>query len=94
MTKGARENKPIKSFYPFFKDDDLLCPVRTLQTYMRVTEQLRDGSTKPSPLFLGVVKPHLPITSSTISGWLREVFNRAGIVGNFVAHSTQLPQSP
>ena len=69
--------------------DPLLCPVRCLQVYESVTSIFRH---KPSleQLFLGIVKPHSPVVSSTICPmaeiWAKLL--RGGHI-NFSAHSTR-----
>ena len=48
----------------------LLCPVRALKRYLKVTEGKRR---KCSTLFLNPVKPDTPVVKNTISFWIREV---------------------
>ena len=60
----------------------------TLRQYLTVTCPLRpEGVVK---LFVAVVKPHNPVTSSSIARWLRDTLQHVGIdVGIFGAHSVR-----
>ena len=51
----------------------LLCPVRALKRYLKVTEGKRR---KCSTLFLNPVIPDTPVAKNTISFWIREVIRR------------------
>ena len=58
-----------------------LCPVQTLRIYEQRTHALRSCDTL-------LVKPHKPVTSSTIARWLRTVLEKSGIdISIFKAHS-------
>ena len=66
--------------------DPNLCPVVCLLDYKKRTSTLRDSATK---VFISWAKPHKPVTSSTLSRWLKLVLNEAGIdTSKFPAHST------
>ena len=60
----------------------------TLRQYLTVTSPLHpEGAVK---LFVAVVKPHNPVSSSSIARWLRDTLRQAGIdVGIFGAHSVR-----
>ena len=49
-----------------YKDVEL-CVVSHLRQYIKLTENLRKGDDKQ--LFLSYVKPHKPISTSTLSRW-------------------------
>ena len=68
-----------------------LCIVRYLKTYISKTKRLR-GDEKQ--LFLSYNRPHKPIVKATISRWLRDILQRAGIdVSVYKAHSTRAASS-
>ena len=62
-----------------------MCVYDTLAEYLDKTEQLR-GQNKS--LFISYVKSFAPVTSSTISRWIKIVMSSAGInVEKYKAHS-------
>ena len=88
LTKNLKTTSVTKSnlvlILPSFNDDNL-CPVKTLTRYVELTKLLRNGNTE---LFIGLAKPHKPVGSQTVSRWLVDVLNLAGIdVTKFHAHS-------
>ena len=87
LTKQARQGKKMAEFfYPIFSADPNLCPVRTLEEYIEWTKPLR----KNTQLFISFIKPHGPVTSSTVARWLKEVLSKAGIdTSIFKAHSVR-----
>ena len=89
LTKTAKPDRSISSFYPYFDSNPVLCPVRTLERYLKISSEWRSapGSHR---LFLSVVKPHLPVTSATIGRWLKDVLRKAGVAQEFTGHSTRL----
>ena len=63
----------------------------TLRVYEQKTESFRsqenEGGTR---LFLAVVRPHKPVSSSTLARWLKSMLEKAGIdTGIFKAHSVR-----
>ena len=88
LAKQSRQGKPLTDyFFASFPDNKQLCPVETLHHYRHVTAPLRKRNNQ---LFIGIVKPHNPVTSSTIARWLKEVLKMSGIdVTKFTAHSTR-----
>ena len=65
----------------------------TLRQYINVTSSLHlEGTVK---LVVAIVRPHHPVSSSTIAQWLRDMLQQAGInVGIFGAHSVRGALSP
>ena len=88
LAKQSRQGKPITDFYfPSFSSNPSLCPVATVRQYIATTQPLRGTETK---LFISYIKPHKPVTSSTIARWLRATLDQAGIDSTvFGAHSTR-----
>ena len=88
LAKQSTANKPIKDFFfPRFTENVRLCPVHSLALYIERTKQLRGGN---SQLFIATIKPHLPVTSSTVARWLKQVIGDSGIdTSVFKAHSVR-----
>lgn len=92
LPKQARAGRSIQEFFfPRFSDNKLICPVEALNQYVSKTESLRSqGQDRVTRLFIGCVKPHKPVTSSTVARWLKTVLEKTGIdVSIFKAHSTR-----
>ena len=87
LTKSARPDRQITSFYSCLEDESL-CPVSTLKLYLKCSATWRDGRDK-NQLFLSINKSHHPVTPATIARWLKEVLRGAGVAENFSAHSTR-----
>ena len=89
LAKQARPGKQgslrpvVVSPYP---EDPLLCPVSCLKQYEKATSAFRG---KNGQLFLGMVSPHRPVTTSTIARWLKQAIVASGISSEFTAHSTR-----
>ena len=67
-----------------FVNDDNLCPVSALKAYFCRTLEYRSSH----QLFLGLQKPHAPVTVQTLSRWLKLGLMKAGIdTSIFTAHS-------
>lgn len=72
---------------PCYEERPQICPVKTLQCYLNVTESLRSGHFH---LFLSFRQPHRNVTSQTISRWVKDTLRLCGIdVSIFTAHSTR-----
>ena len=90
LAKQTRQNKPrAEYFFPAFPTNSNFCPMETLRAYELKTESFRAQGER-TKLFLAVVKPHKPISSSTLARWLKSVLEKAGIdTGIFKAHSVR-----
>ena len=88
LAKQSRPGRGLKEFFfPRFPENPRLCPVVSLELYLERTKPLR---TNASQLFISFVKPHLPVSSSTVARWLKDVMGAAGIdISNFKAHSVR-----
>ncbi|XP_046545628.1 uncharacterized protein LOC124255761 [Haliotis rubra] len=63
-----------------------LCVVKCLEKYLQKTEDLRSSS----QLLISFAKPHKPVTTDTISRWLKTLMREAGVdVSVFTGHSTR-----
>ena len=90
LAKQSKLSKPLTEFFfPKFPRNKLLCPVMTLQAYEDRTREWRCDHNR-SQLFIALIKPHKPVTSSTIARWIKSVLTKSGIDTNtFKAHSTR-----
>ena len=90
LSKQSRSSKPIKEFFfPLYTTDENICPVRALQAYEGRTASFRENNNK-STLFLSWIGKHDPVSSSTITRWLRICLQEAGInTDTFKAHSVR-----
>ena len=85
--KQSRQNKTLAPVEFKRYDNEDLCVIATLKEYLQRTKTLRCGH---SSLFLAYLKPHKPVTASTIGRWVKFVMNEAGINTNiFKPHSTR-----
>ena len=74
-----------------YTSDPAICVLSTLKAYVNRTKQIRKSF---SQLFISFQKPHLPVSKSTISRWIRRVLEESGIdVSLFTAHSTRAASS-
>ena len=72
-----------------YKPRPLLDPVACTRNYILRSQTWRDNA-KRQKLLLGIVKPHNPVASSTISHWLKTIMEGAGIDTTiYQAHSTR-----
>ena len=88
LAKQSNPGRAIKEFFfPRFSENAKLCPVHSLSLYLEKTRQLRGSANQ---LFIAIIRPHLPVTSSTIARWLKKVISDSGIdTSIFKAHSVR-----
>uniref|UniRef100_A0ABD2WM07 Reverse transcriptase domain-containing protein n=1 Tax=Trichogramma kaykai TaxID=54128 RepID=A0ABD2WM07_9HYME len=85
-TSGRNRYQPFINI-KFFQDKPNICVAKTIQVYLNKTSELR-GQCKT--LFITHKKPFHAATSQTISRWIRETLESAGINTEiFTAHSTR-----
>lgn len=73
-------------------DTDSLCVVKCIRFYVERTRSFREISDNiyRSWLLLSFVKPHHPVTTSSVFEWLKTITTEAGINTNqYKAHSTR-----
>lgn len=69
--------------------DPLINPVDCVYCYLTATA-IHRNATNADRLFIGSVKPHKPVTGSTIAGWIKRQLAEAGVdTSKFSAHSTR-----
>ena len=91
LTKTVWVGKPLKtSFHASFPANKLLCPCSCFREYEMQTRAFRPESVSvPNKLFLAVNKPQKPVSSTTLSHWVKNCLLEAGIDNQvFKAHST------
>lgn len=84
-TSGPKKPQPLLRF-PFFKENPELCVCSTLLHYIERTNIIRENE---DLLILTIKKPHRPVTSQTISRWIKKGLKNAGIDPKFKGHSTR-----
>ena len=91
QTKTTRPDEPASAIISAFPQDTRLCPVACFKQYIKSTSKLRATTDNdPRNLFLSYIKPHRPVSPSTIARWIRELLAEAGIdVSIFKAHSVR-----
>ena len=85
--KHTKANRPLESLiYHHYSDNGKLCIVKCLQSYIGirntlVTRDIRD-------LIISYRKLHKPVSSETISRWIKDELSKAGVdTSVFKAHS-------
>ncbi|XP_024879664.1 uncharacterized protein LOC112459668 isoform X1 [Temnothorax curvispinosus] len=72
---------------PCYKENLNICPVNTLQCYLKRTKELRKDITS---LFISFKKPFKKASTQTLSRWVKDVLQESGIDTDiFSAHSTR-----
>lgn len=85
-TSRAGAVQPLLSL-PVFTQRPQICPASTLKAYLDKTLNLRSDH---QVLFISFRKPHRPVTSQTLSRWVKSVLESSGIdTSLFTAHSTR-----
>ena len=90
FTKTSKPGKqpPDVIFYSFPGNEDL-CPVKTLEFYLKVSEPWRRKGDR-SQLLLSFVKPHRPISSATLARRIKEMLKFSEINTDiFKTHSVR-----
>lgn len=88
LLKQCRKGKvnPVVQLYKYSVDSDI-CVYKTLEEYLKRTQSLRGTETR---LILSYIKPYKPVTSTSISRWIRLVMKNSGIdVEKFGSHTTR-----
>ena len=79
--KSGSADKPAEAFFARFDQDKRLCPVECFQHYLKSTRNIRPviPSSQPDKLFISFIRPHKPVTCTTLGRWLRNFMKAAGI---------------
>ena len=91
LTKTKRPNKPKINFTLLeYEAEKTLDVVDCFRHYIKRTKAWRGEEEEEKQIFIGLVEPHKPVATSTISRWLKELMSRAGInTEKFKAHSVR-----
>ena len=87
-TKTSGPTKLKEIFFPAFPQDRRICVIN----YKEYTAEYRpkQSPSTPDPLFLSIVSPHKPISSTTFARWIKTVLKESGIdTSTFGSHSTR-----
>ena len=90
--KTGSLDKPAEAFFARFDQDRKLCPVECFRYYLKLSRNVRPviPSSLPNKLFISFIRPHKPVTSTTLGRWLRIFMSAAGIDSHvFKAHSVR-----
>lgn len=86
-TSNVSSIRPVL-YLPFFTEIGALCVAKCLETYINKPSSLRNA--QEQRLFLAFHKPHKPVSSQTLSRWIKITLTRCGIDTTiFTAHSTR-----
>jgi len=90
LLKTSRPGKHATNLtFTAYSPDNRLCPIVCLCEYAKRTSKLRTGSDQ---LLVSIQKSHKPVSTHTISRWLKTVLEKAGIdTSVFKAHTTRAP---
>ena len=92
LSKTSRPGDPPKvSFHAAFPSDVDLCPVECLKCYEALTSAFRPiDPSLPNQLFLSYIRPHSPVTSSSVARWIKSILELSDIdISIFTAHSVR-----
>ena len=92
LTKTSKPGKVLPEMKFFSFSDKTLCVVNCLEAYLKVTSEFRCKSDNINRnwLLLSCVRPHHPVTTSSISRWLKTLILDSGIDTEvFKGHSTR-----
>lgn len=91
ITQLLKTSKPGKHQghleFKSYPVDRRLCVVTCLKRYVELTEPVRDGH---DPFWLSFAKPFKPVSRDSVSRWIKNVMEKAGIDTKvFSSHSTR-----
>lgn len=83
-TSRVNKIKPIL-YIPYFHNNPSICAAQTLEAYLHKTSNLRGNQQE---LFLTFKRPHKPVSTQTLSRWIKMTLKSSGInIEIFSAHS-------
>jgi len=83
-SSGPKSQQPCL-YLPYFQEKPALCVASTFKAYVERTASIRSENLK----VISYKKPHKPVSSQTISRWIKSVLLKSGIDSSFTAHSTR-----
>ena len=89
LLKTSRPGKHVSALtFTAYSPDNCLCPIVCLSEYVKRTSEIRKGGDQ---LLVSFQKPHKPVSTDTISRWLKTVLEKSGIdTSVFKGHSTRV----
>ena len=73
-TKPGKHLEPVELVA--YKQDESLCVVSHITHYLHITKALRGQNCQ---LLISFIKPHNPVSNSTIGKWVKSILDDAGI---------------
>ena len=87
-SRSKTQQAPLE--FSGFKDNEALCPIKTLKDYLSRTKEIRNNKgTGQEQLFISFRKPHKAVHPESISRWIKEVLIRSGVSKDVTAYSTR-----
>ena len=87
QTRGRKTPKPLEIYR--FEKEESICPVNLLGTYIKRTDQYRNNN-QNKQLFISIIKPHKPVSNTTIACWIKQILKMTGIDTTiFKGHSSR-----
>lgn len=87
-TSKPGKEKDMQSVIITSFEETMLYSVTCLRAYEAATEKFRISDDRMQ-LFIATIVPHGPVTSSTISRWLKKILQEANLGQQFTGHSTR-----
>jgi len=86
-TSGPGKPQPTLCL-PYFQECPELCIATVFLEYINRTNLVRN--TNDQKILISFAKPHKPVTSQTVSRWIKHILSKSGIdISCFSAHSTR-----
>lgn len=87
--RKAQRNGPMQSFSITSCPESTICPVAAIAEYIKRTSKFR-ADQNSDKLVIAAIAPHKPVSSNTVSRWIKCFLKSAGInTEMFGAHSTR-----
>lgn len=85
-TSRPNTHQPLLKL-PYYDEKPQICPARTLLCYKNKTDSFRANVNN---LFISYRKPHVKVTSQTLSHWIKDVLHKSGIdTSVYSSHTTR-----
>ena len=92
LKQSNQKRKKFSMKLSVYEKDPSICVVTTLKFYLKATDSFR--SIDNNQLFISYQKPYKPVSTDTISRWIRTVMEETGIDTKiFKSHSTRAAAS-
>ena len=73
--KSGSSDKPAEAFFARFDKGTKPCPVECFRHYLTLTRNVRPviPSSQPEKVFISIIRPHKPVTSTTLGRWFKNL---------------------